>query len=259
MHCERVHVTVKVLVVDDEPLARRKLAALINDVAWAEQIGEAGDGASAVEAVARLRPDIVFLDIQMPELTGIQVLERLRKIRPTPAVVFTTAHDEYAVTAFELEAVDYLLKPFGGRRFLAALERARQAVETHGASAILDRARAALNTPSAVAPLERIFVRDGNAVVPLTLAVIERFEAQDDYVLIHAQGRRYLVALRVANLETRLPNPPFLRVHRSHIVNLDHVERMVSLDDSRLEVRMKGGAKVPVSRIRSQEIRRRAR
>ena len=101
--------------------------------------------------------------------------------------------------------------------------------------------------------------RDGNAVVPLTLAVIERFEAQDDYVLIHAQGRRYLVALRVANLETRLPNPPFLRVHRSHIVNLDHVERMVSLDDSRLEVRMKGGAKVPVSRIRSQEIRRRAR
>src|SRR5262245_47304912 len=173
----------RILVVDDEPLARRKLAALINDVPWAEQIGEAGDGASAVKAVARLHPDIVFLDIQMPELTGIQVLERLRRVRSPPAVVFTTAHDEYAVTAFELEAVDYLLKPFGGRRFLAALERARHAVETQGASALLDRARAALHTPSAAVPLERIFVRDGNAVVPLKLAVIEHFEAQDDYVL----------------------------------------------------------------------------
>jgi two-component system LytT family response regulator len=96
-------------------------------------------------------------------------------------------------------------------------------------------------------------------VIPLALGAIEHIEAQDDYVLIHAGGRRHMVSLRVAELEARLPNPPFLRVHRSHIVNLDHVERMVSLDDSRLEVRLKCGAKVPVSRLRSQEIRRRAR
>jgi two-component system LytT family response regulator len=249
----------KILVVDDEPLARRKLAALIKDVAWAEQIGEVADGTSAVEAVARLQPDIVFLDIQMPELTGIQVVERLREADPAPAVVFTTAYDQYAVTAFELEAVDYLLKPFGAARFIAALQRARQAVETRGTSAGLDRGRAALSTPSGGIPLERIFVRDGNAVVPLSLAVIERFEAQDDYVMIYSEGRHYLVSLRVASLETRLPNPPFLRVHRSHIVNLDHVDRMVSLDDARFEVRMKSGAKVPASRVRSQEIRRRAR
>jgi two-component system, LytTR family, response regulator len=249
----------KILVVDDEPLARRKLAALIKDVPWAEQIGEVADGTSAVEAVARLQPDIVFLDIQMPELTGIQVVERLREADPAPAVVFTTAYDQYAVTAFELEAVDYLLKPFGAVRFIAALQRARQAVETRGTSASLDRGRAALNTPSAAVPIERIFVRDGNAVVPLSLAAIERFEAQDDYVMIYTEGRHYLVSLRVANLETRLPNPPFLRVHRSHIVNLDHVDRMISLDDARFEVRMKSGAKVPASRIRSQEIRRRAR
>jgi LytTr DNA-binding domain len=108
-------------------------------------------------------------------------------------------------------------------------------------------------------PLERIFVRDGASVIPLALDAIEHIEAQDDYVVIYAGGRRHLVSLRVAELEARLPNPPFLRVHRSHIVNLDHVERMVSLDDSRLEVRMKSGAKVPVSRLRSQEIRRRAR
>jgi two-component system LytT family response regulator len=252
-------VSTKILVVDDEPLARRKLAALISDVPWAQQIGEAADGASAVEAVARLHPDIVFLDIQMPELTGIEVVERLRKVDPTPAVVFTTAYDEYAVTAFELEAVDYLLKPFGAARFIAALQRAQQVVEARGTSASLDRARVALNTPNAAVPLERIFVRDGNAVIPLSLTVIERFEAQDDYVMIYTEGRNYLVSLRVANLETWLPNPPFLRVHRSHIVNLDHVDRMVSLDDARFEVRMKNGAKVPASRVRSQEIRRRAR
>jgi two-component system LytT family response regulator len=180
-------------------------------------------------------------------------------IQPAPVVVFTTAFDQYAVTAFELEAVDYLLKPFGAPRFRAALERARQAVEAHGAFAILDRARVALATPSAAVPLERIFVRDGNAVIPLSLATIERFEAQDDYVMVHVEGRHYLVSLRVASLETRLPNPPFLRVHRSHIVNLDYVDRMVSLDDARLEVRMRGGAKVPVSRLRSKEIRQRAR
>jgi two-component system LytT family response regulator len=249
----------RIFVVDDEPLARRKLSALIKNIPWAEQIGEASDGASAIEAITRLRPDIVFLDIQMPELSGIQVVERLRMTRPTPAVVFTTAHDQYAVTAFELEAVDYLLKPFGTSRFMAAIERARQAIETQSASALLDRARVALNTPSSAVPLERIFVRDGNAVVPLSLAAIERFEAQDDYVMIYAEGRHYLVGLRVANVETRLPNPPFLRVHRSHIVNLDHVERMISLDDGRLEVRMKSGAKVPVSRVRSKEIRQRAR
>jgi two-component system LytT family response regulator len=249
----------RIFVVDDEPLARRKLSALIKNVPWAEQIGEASDGASAVEAITCLRPDIVFLDIQMPELSGIQVVERLRMMRPAPAVVFTTAHDQYAVTAFELEAVDYLLKPFGTNRFMAALERARQAIETQGASALLDRARVALNTPSSAVPLERIFVRDGNAVVPLSLAAIERFEAQDDYVMIYAEGRHYLVSLRIANVETRLPNPPFLRVHRSHIVNLDYVDRMVSLDDGRLEVRMKSGTKVPVSRVRSKEIRQRAR
>lgn len=249
----------RILVVDDEPLARRRLASLIRDVRWAQQVGEATDGAAAVEAIIRLQPDIVFLDIQMPELSGMQVVEQLREIDPAPAIVFTTAYDQYAVTAFELEAVDYLLKPFGAARFVAALQRARQAVETRDARALLDRARVAMISTGSDLPIDPIFVRDGNAVVPLSLAAIERFEAQDDYVMIYTKGRHYLVSLRVTSLETRLPNPPFLRVHRSHIVNLDHVDRMISLDDSRFEVRMKSGTKVPVSRARSQEIRRRAR
>jgi len=162
-------------------------------------------------------------------------------------VIFTTAHDRFAVTAFELGAVDYLLKPFGAERFRAAMGRARNVVH------------AVLTKPDGEAPLNRVFVRDGNAVVPLTLADVERIEAQDDYVLLHTRIKRHLVSLRIRDLELRLPNPPFLRVHRSHIVNLDHVERMVGLDDSRLEVRMKNGAAVPVSRARSQELRRLAR
>jgi len=249
---------ITVFVADDEPLARRRLAALIADVPWARQVGEAGDGASAAESAARLRPDVMFLDIEMPELSGIEVIERLRGLEPAPAVIFTTAFDQYAVTAFELEAVDYLLKPFGGRRFLAALERARHVVQMRGGAAGLDRARSALSPGGGISH-ERIFVRDGNSVRVVSLPEIERVEAQDDYVMIHTQQKRYLVSLRIRTLEDRLPNPPFLRVHRSHIVNLDHIDRMVGLDDSRFEVRMKNGTSVPVSRTRSQELRRLSR
>src|SRR5262245_15047403 len=170
----------------------------------------------------------VFLDVQMPELSGIEVVERLRQLPQTPAIVFTTAHDQYAVTAFELEAVDYLVKPFGRDRFEASLRRARQTIEARTTGAALERACGALAPANTATTLERIFVRDRNTVVPLAIGAIERLEAQDDYVMIKAQARRYLVGLRIADLEARLPNPPFLRVHRSHIVNLDHVERLVA-------------------------------
>ncbi len=248
--------TVTVYVVDDEALARRKIASLIAAVPWAKQIGEAADGVTAIDEIRDLRPDIVFLDIQMPEVSGIEVAERLRSLDPVPAVVFATAYDRHAVTAFELEAVDYVLKPFGQQRFEAAIRRARYTVEARAGAAALDRARETLFEPEAAGPLTRVFVRDRQAVLPIALKDVLRIEAQDDYVMIHTKERRHLVSLRIRNLEQRLPNPPFLRVHRSHIVNLDHVERMVGLDDTRLEVRMKDGSALPVSRARSREIRR---
>lgn len=243
------------LVADDEPLARRRLAALIADVPWAQQVGEARDGVEAVALAQSLRPDVLFLDIKMPELSGVEVVQRLRRLPTSPLVIFTTAYDQHAVVAFELGAVDYLLKPFGASRFLAAIERARCGRPRENAD-VLARAQQVLTRPNALAPFDRIFVRDGNAIVPVSLAAIERAEAQDDYVMIHAGARRHLMSLRIRDLEEWLPNPPFLRVHRSHIVNLDHVERMVGLDGARFEVRMKNGAVVPVSRARSQEIRR---
>jgi two-component system LytT family response regulator len=252
-------VNVTALIVDDEPLARRKLAAQIADVPWATLLGEASDGVAALDAIARLRPQVVFLDVQMPELSGVEVAASLRGTDSPPAVVFTTAYDRYAITAFEFGAIDYLLKPFGSRRFLEAFERARSTLQLREGAAALERALAALASGSSTAPCNRIFVRDGNSVVPLSLDDIERIEGCDDYAMIHAAGRRHLVSLRIGSLEERLPNPPFLRVHRSHIVNLDYVDRIAGLDDSRFEVRMKNGTSIPVSRARSQAIRRRSR
>lgn len=244
-------------VVDDEPLARRRLAAMIAEVAWATRLGEASDGAAAIEAIEKCRPDVVFLDIQMPELSGLEVVKRLRRLEQPPFVIFTTAHDQYAVAAFEFEALDYLLKPFSTRRFLIALERARQG-RARDSTAALDRAYNLLaRAPPTV--LDRVLVREANAVVPLALNEVQRIEAQDDYVLVHTSRRNYLITSRISDLESRLPNPPFIRVHRSHIVNLDHVERITGLDGSRFEVSMKSGAVVPVSRARSQEIRRLSR
>lgn len=244
-------------VVDDEPLARRRLASLIAHVPWAAHVGEASDGAAAIDAIERHRPHAVFLDIQMPEVSGLEVVERLRTLSKPPIVIFTTAYDQYAVAAFELEALDYLLKPFSARRFTIALERARQ-VHARDSTGALDRAHNLFARPHG-ALLDRIFVREANAVVPLPLNEVQRIEAQDDYASVHTSRRSYLIALRIGDLEQRLPNPPFIRVHRSHIVNLDHVERMIGLDGARFEVSMKNGAAVPVSRARSQEIRRLSR
>jgi two-component system LytT family response regulator len=245
----------KALVVDDEPLARRKLRDLIGEVDWLEHVGEAADGDSAVALAAKLRADVVFLDIQMPGLSGIEVAGQLIALPKPPVVVFTTAHDRHAVAAFELGAVDYLLKPFGKERFRKALERVRKSAGSQQNRAALERATDVVARAQAGLPLDRIFVRERQAIVPVKLADISHVEAQDDYVMLHANGRRHLVSLGIAELERRLPQPPFLRVHRSHIVNLDHVERIVQAESARLEVRLMTGAIIPVSRARSQAVR----
>lgn len=251
--------TLTAFVADDEPWARRRLQVLLSKVPWVEQVGDAADGATAVTEIRRLRPDVIFLDIRMPELSGLEVIEHLRSLDSVPAIIFTTAHDEYAVTAFELEAVDYLLKPFGQHRFRTALERARSTLESRTALDVMERAHDALSTAATPPPLERILVREGTSVIPLAQAEILRIEAQDDYAMVRARGRGYLISVRLRDLELRLPRPPFLRVHRSHIVNLDHVERMLPQEDGRYVVEMKDGTSVIASRARSQEIRRQSR
>lgn len=245
-------------IADDEALARRRLRSILGDVDWLTIAGEAADGEAALAEIVRLRPDMVLLDIRMPELSGLDVLACLNRLERPPAVILTTAYDEFAVQAFELEAVDYLLKPITQVRCLAALERARRTIEKGDAQAMLARAQRIFE-PDPTLPLERILVRSGATLIPVSLTAIANVEAQDDYVLLHCGDRRHLAGIRMRELEQRLPNPPFIRVHRSHIVNLDHVSHVASGTDGRLSVTMATGMCIPVSRDRAKELRRLAR
>ena len=250
--------TIRALIVEDEPLARRTLREIIADVPWLECVGEAETGPRAVQMIDTLTPDLVFLDIEMPELNGLQVLDR---ISHEPAVIFTTAYDRYAVSAFELEALDYLLKPFGRERCLAALERARRMLPGNGrggrgeassAPPLVERARSVMADSG---PLTRLFVRDRERIVPVAAAEIERLEAADDYVEVRTKSRSYLVYLTLNDFERRLDPERFIRVHRAHIVNLDFVKQLVPFDGSRMQVEMRDGTKILASRARSKELR----
>jgi two-component system LytT family response regulator len=240
--------SVTALIVDDEPLARRKIRDMLASVPWVECLGEAGDGASAVSAIDEQQPDVVFLDIRMPKLSGLDVL---RRVKHAPTVIFTTAYDRYAVTAFELAAVDYLLKPFGRERLFHALERARRTIDKTGGNDILARTREAFAT----GPAERLFVREGGRVIPLRSADVIRLEAADDFVHVYTAGRRYRMGVPLHQIEQRLNTSQFIRVHRSHIVNMDHVAAMVPYDGSRFQVRLRDGTDIVASRQCSRTLR----
>ena len=237
----------RALIVDDEPLARKRLRELLLDVKGVEVIGEAVDGTSAVEAIDRLEPDLVFLDVEMPAGSGLDVLDR---IRHEPAIIFTTAYDKYAVSAFELQAVDYLLKPFGRARLLRALERVLPAGDD-----TRSRARAAMREPGT---MERILVRDRGRLVPVALKDIVRLEAGDDYTSVHAKGHTYLVYLALQDFERMLNAAKYIRIHRSHVVNLDHVAQFTPLEGGRFELEMTDGTQLPVSRAYAKVLRQRA-
>lgn len=240
--------TVTCLIVDDEPLARGRLRALAADAPWLEVLGEAATGHLAIAAVDELHPDLLFLDVQLPDLSGFDVL---RRVRHRPAVIFTTAYDQFAVTAFEIGALDYLLKPFGRERFGRALERARPAVEAQLGLAAEARAHAVMSD----GPVTRLFVRDAGRILPVPATAVERFEACDDFVLVHAGGRTHRLNLQLADLEARLDPRTFIRVHRSHIVNFDHVRSLEPYDGSRFQLTMRSGATLVASRQRSRRLR----
>lgn len=239
------------LIVEDEPLARKTLRDLLADTDWLELVGEAADGLAAVELINARQPDLVFLDINLPELSGLDVLKRLTH---EPAIIFTTAHDRHAITAFELAAVDYLLKPFGRARLQQALTRAKEALRREERQPALTAARAALGAPGG-APLERILIRDGGRIVPVVVREIERIEADGDYAAVRTRGRKLLVNLPLGDFEARLDPTRFVRVHRSHLVNLDFVEAIEPFDNSQLLVRMKDGTKITASRSASKRLR----
>jgi two-component system LytT family response regulator len=244
---------VRAVVIDDEPLARQSLRTLIGATPWMVCIGEAGDGAEGFELVRRERPELTFLDVRMPGLSGIELA---RRIEQNIAVIFTTAHDDYAVSAFELGAIDYLRKPFGQARFQTAVDRARERIRgsRDGAASLRERMAFALELPS---PLDRLFVRVRGTVVPLNVSWITRIEADDDYVALYAHGRRYLLYMKLGELAARLDPRQFVRVHRSHIVNLEYVGSVSSLGGGRLEICMRDGSRVLASQSGSRLLRSR--
>jgi two-component system LytT family response regulator len=237
----------RVLIVDDEPLARRTLRGHVSTVGWIREVHEASDGLSAIRAIDTLRPDLVFLDIRMPGTSGIAVAEQ---IVHRPFIIFTTAYDRYAVTAFEIGALDYLLKPFGRERVLAVLERARIGME-HGMPPIAARANQVLS-PSK--PLSHVFVKEHGRMIALSLERVERLEACDDYALC-IDGRRHLLHARLHDLYARIDQTRFLRVHRSHVVNVDFITALEPRDGSRLTVVLASGARIPASRSGSAQLR----
>lgn len=239
--------TVTCVVVEDEPLALDTLREMLQPISWLTCVGVAMDGASATRVIDELQPDLIFLDIELPISSGMQVLEQ---IDHEPAVIFTTAYDRYAVAAFELGAVDYLLKPFRQERLLAAVERFAHTADSARRTANA-RAREVFGTE----PLTRIFVRQHDRILPLPVNTIERLEAEGDYVALYAGGKRHLIHVALADLEQRLDRNRFCRIHRSHIVNLDFVSSIAPLGPSRLEIQMRDGARIAASRSRSRDLR----
>ena len=243
---------ISVVIVDDEPLARQKLRRLFDEDPEFQVVGEAGDGEGAMRVLAAAKPALVCLDIRMPGMSGLDVL---RQADPRPlAVIFTTAYDQFAVSAFELAAVDYLLKPFSRDRFLAAVARARVWIAAAQGAPAGDRVREV----SEPGYLTRLFVRERGGVRPLRLSSVQHLESNDDYVTVHTTAReRFDMGVTMAALESRLDPASFLRVHRRFIVNMDHVASIAPIDGSRFEVRMRDGTVLAASRQRSRLLRER--
>jgi two-component system LytT family response regulator len=234
--------SLRVLVVDDEEPARAILAEYLSREPNVEIIGQCRNGFEAVKAVAQLRPDLVFLDVQMPKLSGFEVLELIGR---DVAVVFVTAFDEYAVRAFEVNAVDYLLKPVAPERVAAALVRARERVRTAAPLPVPEIVRAAQPPEARV---ERLVVRQGANVVVIPLAELDYAVAQDDYVGLHTKGKEYLKPQTLADLESSLDPKRFVRIHRSYLLNLDRLARLESEGGEVKAALLTDGTRLPVSR-----------
>jgi two-component system, LytTR family, response regulator len=229
------------MIVDDEELARGLIREMLRKHPDIEVVAECANGFEAVKAAAEHQPGLIFLDVQMPKLDGFEVLEL---VGADAAVIFVTAYDTYAMRAFDVHAVDYLLKPFSEERFDAALERARQ----RNGQKMPDPAElsAAARPPSQY--LERIVIRDGTKVHILPVAKLDYVEAQDDYVSLHSGGKDYLKQQTISSLESALDPSRFIRIHRSYIVNLERVVKMEPYTkESRVAV-LANGKQLPVSR-----------
>ena len=232
---------IRTILVDDEELARKMLLEFLAGHPEIEVVAECANGFEAVKAMGDLKPDLIFLDIQMPKLDGFEVLEL---IGTEQAVVFVTAYDEFALRAFEIHAVDYLLKPFAAERFETALQRVKQRL---GGKMPVPSELAASARPAAQF-LERLVVKDGTRVYVIPVAKLDYAEAQDDYVALSTEGKKHLKQQTISSLEAALDPQQFLRIHRSYIVNLEKVTKIEPYSKDQYVVVIANGQQLPVSR-----------
>jgi two-component system, LytTR family, response regulator len=241
----------RVLIVDDEPLARGKLKSLLAKEPDVEIVGEAGDGRSALDGIASLSPDLVFLDVQMPELDGFGVLAEL-PADARPAVVFVTAHDQFALKAFEVHALDYLLKPFDRERLVTALNRARQQLAAPTGQAELQSQLSALlagmKPPARATAPDRIAVKTGGRILFVNTAEIDWVEAADNYVKLHLGKVEHLMRETLSSIEQRLGGAGFVRISRSVIVHPRTVRELQPLFHGDQAVILKDGTRLTLSR-----------
>ena len=266
------HLPLRVLIVDDEPLGRRRVAGLVRKKRGVEIVGMIGDGVSAVEAIRSLAPDLVFLDVQMPGMTGLEVV---RAIGPAdmPTTVFVTAYDKHALAAFDLAAVDYLVKPFDDERFEEAFQRARRMAQLEHASQLRDMLLAVLQGTAGQPPtvktptragadtgaryLERIPVESRGKVRFIPVSDIDYILASGPYAELVVGDRKHLIRKAMQNLEHQLDPARFFRVHRSAIVQLDRVDALLKTPGGDCDVQLRNGVKIKVARSRREELEKR--
>jgi len=233
----------KAIIIDDENLARQLIKTYLSKFEEIEVVAECADGFEGLKAIQQHKPNLIFLDIQMPKITGFEMLELVEN---PPVVIFSTAFDQYAIKAFELNATDYLLKPYSETRFQEAVKKALAKVgqkeNNEEEFENLKESRAQSES------LDRIVVKTGNKIQILALTEVHHFEAQDDYVAIHSIEGKFLKLIRMKTLEQGLPEGDFVRIHRSHIVNVKEIEKLELYEKDSYLLYLKSGKTLPVSR-----------
>ncbi len=243
---------IRTVIIDDEAPAREIIKHYLSDIEPVEVIAECSDGFSGLKSVSFMKPDLVFLDIQMPRLTGIEMLEVMTE---KPQVIFTTAYDQFAIRAFELNAVDYLLKPFPKRRFTEAVNKAIEKIRSgQGSSEPANRLLAKMPEPAL--PVSRVVVRKGSSINLIPVENIRFVEAQDDYVMIHHTGGKALKQQTMKYYDENLPKSDFVRIHRSYIVRVEEIKKLEPYGKDNHVAVLHAGDRLPVSRAGYKELKK---
>lgn len=242
---------IRTVIIEDEAPARDIIKFYLKDLDSVEVIAECSDGFTGLKTISTMKPELVFLDIQMPRLTGIELLEVLTE---KPEIIFTTAYDQFAIKAFELNAVDYLLKPFPKRRFLNAVEKAVEKIRS-GAGNKEPANQILAKKPEPSAPINRVVVRKGSSINLIAVDQIRYVEAQDDYVMIHHIGGKAMKQQTMKFYEDNLPKSDFVRIHRSYLVRIGEINKIEPYGKDNHIAVLHSGDRLPVSRTGFRQLK----